>query len=139
MLKKIIEKWLKAEYIRKDSIEAEIYKARCEEAERQEKRKNEEIDHIIDIKDQERNIEVSALRADVKRLNDMLDDFDKHKREMNLFEVQNKETAKINFTVSIELKYYMKRLLDTVAELSGKINGIETKARERYQKHQIPD
>lgn len=128
-----VKNYMKSEYVRKDDIQAELYKARKEEAEQQDKRRLEDLAHQASLKDMEKNIKVAEFSAEIRRLEDKLDECTSNKKEQEYLEVKNRAVAKENFTQAVEMKLYMNKLLDVIAELTGRIEKIERDARDKLK------
>jgi hypothetical protein len=142
MIKKYVKKFIQwyitrfwsNEVILMSAIEGKILQARNDEAERYKKDLKEEIDHCIEMKDLERNIEISALNAEVSRLQGIIDSSAEMKRTVQRQELFNKRTAQQNLTVAMEIKFMVNKLLDTIAVISGKFDTLTSKATDFVEK-----
>ena len=123
-----ITKFWSKEVILMTAIEGKILQARNDEAERYKKTLAEELDHCREMKDLERNIEISALNAEISRLQSIIDSSAEMKRTVQRQELFNKRTAQQNLTVAMEIKFMVNKLLDTIAIISGKFDTLTSKA-----------
>lgn len=132
MIGLLIDKWVKshwgAEYIHIDSIKSHLAKAREEEASKWKKIIEDEKQHVSDLKDMEMHIEVSAIKAEVMRLQREIDEGKVVKKMVERQGLLNKRDAQQNLTISTEWKLTAGKLLETLSVVSAKFGTLTTKA-----------
>jgi hypothetical protein len=129
MVKKIVawyvSRYMHSEYIHKDKIKDELFNARNEEAKKAEKKYSSDLEHLKKLKDTEKHIAVSACEAEIKRLEQVIDEYSSNKKVQDLIEIKNRQIAQENFTLAVELKLCMNKILEMSAEMTGKIDILE--------------
>lgn len=123
-----IRRYYGDEYIHINQIAEEIRRARKDEADRLLVKHDEEIRHIIELKDMEMHLRVSELNAEIARMAEEAMVERALRRKMDIMGARQKKTAKKNFHIASELKFFVKQFTDVLIDVQRKIEGVETRA-----------
>ena len=109
------------DYIFKDDLEVIILKAKKKEAEQLKKLHVQEIIDIEALKDMERNIEVSELRAEIAQLQEELNGNKKRNKETKEFYYKVLRKAKENAKITAETRLNNFMTIENIAELQSNL------------------
>ena len=124
-----IDKFWMEDYVLKDKLKNLLIKTKENEANRLKKYHDQEILEIKNRLEVEKIVEVEELNAEVDRLNMRLEDMNQRVKQAEVVYFKAVKKAKGNARISGEMNFQAARLMELVAEISGHIQGIDTRAK----------
>lgn len=128
MINKIIIKILGNDFISRSLIGDALVRARESEAARINCIRDTEERQKIENLTIEHEIEIEELRAEIKRLEDILDDQAKKARDTDALYYSNLKYAKRNALITAEMEHKGERILNNIAGFISDIKQIGNKA-----------